>query len=203
MNFDPETKSVINRTLHLIFEHETSLAEPKYKNIYTELHDKLEPDTITSLDDLSLDDLEPSFLSLMFEKGLPFLESRLEEFQNNNAEIKELKNELSNIEDGNSSASPGINIFISFAVFVFSVAIYLTVEPLSGIVFWLLDKLLFIIFALSCFIFLYTIYSYFANYGKTNINVLKEKIENIEKDNLKIRKKILRKYPLFKKLIEL
>lgn len=199
MNFDPETKSVINRTLHLVFEHETPLADPEYKNIYRELHDKLEPDTITSLDDLE----EPSFLSLMFEKGLPFLESRLEEFQNNNAEIKELKNELSNIEDGNSSASPGVNIFISFAVYVSSFAIYLIVEPLSGILFWLLDKLLFIIFTLSCLIFLYTIYSYFVNYGKTNIDVLKEKIENIEKNNLKIRKKILRKYPLFKKLIEL
>ena len=199
MNFDPETKSVINRTLHLVFEHETPLADPEYKNIYRELHDKLEPDTITSLDDLE----EPSFLSLMFEKGLPFLESRLEEFQNNNAEIKELKNELSNIEDGNSSASPGVNIFISFAVYVSSIAIYLIVEPLSGILFWLLDKLLFIIFTLSGLIFLYTIYSYFVNYGKTNIDVLKEKIENIEKNNLKIRKKILRKYPLFKKLIEL
>ena len=199
MNFDPETKSVINRTLHLVFEHETPLADPEYKNIYRELHDKLEPDTITSLDDLE----EPSFLSLMFEKGLPFLESRLEEFQNNNAEIKELKNELSNIEDGNSSASPGVNIFISFAVYVSSFAIYLIVEPLSGILFWLLDKLLFIIFTLSGLIFLYTIYSYFVNYGKTNIDVLKEKIENIEKKNLKIRKKILRKYPLFKKLIEL
>tara|TARA_B110000008_G_scaffold51679_1_gene50793 strand:+ start:77 stop:676 length:600 start_codon:yes stop_codon:yes gene_type:complete len=199
MNFDPETKSVINRTLHLVFEHETPLADPEYKNIYRELHDKLEPDTITSLDDLE----EPSFLSLMFEKGLPFLESRLEEFQNNNAEIKELKNELSNIEDGNSSASPGVNIFISFAVYVSSFAIYLIVEPLSGILFWLLDKLLFIIFTLSGLIFLYTIYSYFVNYGKTNIDVLKEKIENIEKNNLKIRKKILRKYPLFKKLIEL
>ena len=184
MNFDPETKSVINRTLHLVFEHETPLADPEYKNIYRELHDKLEPDTITSLDDL-----EPSFLSLMFEKGLPFLESRLEEFQNNNAEIKELKNELSNIEDGNSSASPGVNIFISFAVYVSSFAIYLIVEPLSGILFWLLDKLLFIIFTLSGLIFLYTIYSYFVNYGKTNIDVLKEKIENIEKNNLKIRKK--------------
>ena len=199
MNFDPETKSVINRTLHLVFEHETPLADPEYKNIYRELHDKMEPDTITSLDDLE----EPSFLSLMFEKGLPFLESRLEEFQNNNAEIKELKNELSNIEDGNSSASPGVNIFISFAVYVSSFAIYLIVEPLSGILFWLLDKLLFIIFTLSGLIFLYTIYSYFVNYGKTNIDVLKEKIENIEKNNLKIRKKILRKYPLFKKLIEL
>ena len=199
MNFDPETKSVINRTLHLVFEHETPLADPEYKNIYRELHDKLEPDTITSLDDLE----EPSFLSLMFEKGLPFLESRLEEFQNNNAEIKELKNELSNIEDGNSSASPGVNIFISFAVYVSSFAIYLIVEPLSGILFWLLDKLLFIIFTLSGLIFLYTIYSYFVNYGKTNIDVLKEKVENIEKNNLKIRKKILRKYPLFKKLIEL
>lgn len=199
MNFYPETKSVINRTLHLVFEHETPLADPEYKNIYRELHDKLEPDTITSLDDLE----EPSFLSLMFEKGLPFLESRLEEFQNNNAEIKELKNELSNIEDGNSSASPGVNIFISFAVYVSSFAIYLIVEPLSGILFWLLDKLLFIIFTLSGLIFLYTIYSYFVNYGKTNIDVLKEKIENIEKNNLKIRKKILRKYPLFKKLIEL
>ena len=199
MNFDPETKSVINRTLHLVFEHETPLADPEYKNIYRELHDKLEPDTITSLDDLE----EPSFLSLMFEKGLPFLESRLEEFQNNNAEIKELKNELSNIEDGNSSASPGVNIFISFAVYVSSFAIYLIVEPLSGILFWLLDKLLFIIFTLSGLIFLYTIYSYFVNYGKTNIDVLKEKIENIEKNNLKKRKKILRKYPLFKKLIEL
>ena len=199
MNFDPETKSVINRTLHLVFEHETPLADPEYKNIYRELHDKLEPDTITSLDDLE----EPSFLSLMFEKGLPFLESRLEEFQNNNAEIKELKNELSNTEDGNSSASPGVNIFISFAVYVSSFSIYLIVEPLSGILFWLLDKLLFIIFTLSGLIFLYTIYSYFVNYGKTNIDVLKEKIENIEKNNLKIRKKILRKYPLFKKLIEL
>ena len=199
MNFDPETKSVINKTLHLIFEHETSLADPEYKNIYTELHDKLEPDTITSLDDLE----EPSFLSLMFEKGLPFLESKLEEFQNNNAEIKESKNELSNIEDGNSSASPGVHIFISFAVYVFSSAIYLLVEPLSGIAFWLLDKVLFLIFALFGLIFLYTIYSYFVNYGKTNIDVLKEKIENIEKNNLKIRKKILRKYPLFKKLIEL
>jgi len=199
MNFDSETKSVINKTLHLIFEHETSLADPEYKNIYTELHDKLEPDTITSLDDLE----EPSFLSLMFEKGLPFLESKLEEFQNNNAEIKESKNELSNIEDGNSSASPGVYIFISFAVYVFSYAIYLLVEPLSGIAFWLLDKVLFLIFALFGLIFLYTIYSYFVNYGKTNIDVLKEKIENIEKNNLKIRKKILRKYPLFKKLIEL
>lgn len=198
MNLDPETKSVINKTLHLIFEHETSLADPEYKNIYTELHDKLEPDTM-SLDDLK----EPSFLSLMFEGGLSFLESKLEEFQDNKAEIKELKNELSNIEDGNSSASPGVHIFISFAVFVFSYAIYLLVEPLSGIAFWLLDKVLFLIFALFSLIFLYTIYSYFVNYGKTNIDVLKEDIENIEKNNLKIRKKILRKYPLFKKLIEL
>ena len=198
MNLDPETKSVINKTLHLIFEHETSLADPEYKNIYTELHDKLEPDTM-SLDDLK----EPSFLSLMFEGGLPFLESKLEEFQDNKSEIKELKNELSNIEDGNSSTSPGVHIFISFAVFVFSYAIYLLVEPLSGIALWLLDKVLFLIFALFSLIFLYTIYSYFVNYGKTNIDVLKEDIENIEKNNLKIRKKILRKYPLFKKLIEL
>ena len=199
------TNYLITRVFKDIYNYESipdnAECKKKYTKLYNEINSKKEDEPET------LEDLESAFsfprmaLRDFRERKARFLEKSLEDFSSNKNEIEELNKELADLENPDDIETP-ISHILTFIIFLIIVTgIYIVVESWSGIFFWMLDKIFFII-CIACFMqLLFDIYNFFAYSNKTKSEVIKARITSSQEKNHDIQDKVSGKFPLFKEII--